>query len=329
LKDKAHKSATTESREKVTAPQLPLHILSKLLRPIQAEECLGFASWNLQISEIASLVANGSSGLILVNSGSANAGSVFLKFLSMNLPSQLKNQKSCQILRGIIAEPIHESGWLVPFIGQALSTVQTSPLLHRGIGALSSQDILLMASDVSERCGPLAIFVDGLNLVDSKVLVGDLVGLVQLFCDSRVNFQIFASLPNDLVQWCLEHETLRGQPAIYIHLPEVSEKESLTVMHNRLQQLGLNIDIFSEEIANAIKSSAGDIGMTIQHLQIALRAKDTGLKESDFKNGLKGVVNRSKLPPRSGSKQPKIATNSRQPIGRTELEELMSPLKKT
>ncbi len=233
---------------------LKLKEINRINRPFKVEELSDISSWKANTSEFIGVMKDSPSGLSIIDSGKngARTGALFLKHLT----SSFSSTEGLQVVRGVIAEPINNSGWFFPFLGQALSGDHEEVPSHK--------EILANILDVSERCGSIAIVIDGLDLVDKNALVGDLVGALRLLTDGGVKFMIFASLGETTTQWLAAHDLLRSFAVIYQSMPLMSAKEIQEILKKRVQDAGLEFSDYSKEVEASSIKAYGDVGRAME-----------------------------------------------------------------
>lgn len=246
--------------------QYTLKDIARVLRPMALEEVANAISWKQKVADFLTLLNDSPSGMLIINEGPSSSGRLFLKYLA----NEVSLQYGVEVIRGVVAEPITEHGWLLKFLGQSLGEAHSH--------ALTSTEILRLAQDISERCGSLAIIIDGLSLVEQKYLVGDISGMLRLFSDGNIKFLMMTSLPDQSIGWFLDHELLKGQSVSFLELPKLEVKEIADIVRKRLSSLKLDSDTSASLIQTVSKDAKGDPTFAMEILQKYFRDKSTDAK---------------------------------------------------
>lgn len=234
---------------------LSLRESSRILRPLPVEELTVPDSWNELIGEFMRAAVDGATGLVFINGPKGAGKSSFMKLLQ----KALHKDQSIHVLFGTVVESISEPGWLLPFMSEMVSGIDTATISTRAL-IDRLQELTL------KNRGSLVLCLDGIDHIASNALAADFAGLLSLIEDSDLQLLIIANASEAVTSSQINSPLLSHKSTLTRTLPTLSDDEIKELLEIRLEKAELAYADLKGKLSSIITGSHGNPAKALRQL---------------------------------------------------------------
>jgi len=226
--------------------------LHQIAKPAKREELIAIRSWLQLIDQIFDMAQAGDDGALFVHGESGHGKSTFLRLLAWEL-----EQRNIAIMRGVVVEPITQTGWIKDFLTVSVSGSQGSNF--------SLKDLLSRLGDLPNEAAAVILAIDGLELVQPSLAFAELSTLLNLAKATGIRLLVVACLDHAHVQDLLRLSKHRDFALLTHELPLIDTVEQRRIVSDRLKRAGIDLGTVEKVLENVIVPEAVSIGAILQN----------------------------------------------------------------
>lgn len=248
---------------KVASTSLSLKDLNRMIRPSSLEDLIPILSWETCFEEIDALLADTAQALLLLCGDKGSGKSTFQRLLSQHLIAQSR----CHVIRGVIAQPINQCGWLLDFLSEAVAGA-SDPLL-------SPRELVHRIHDLCLEHESVVILLDGLDLVQAPEAIADFQAFLELIQAANARVLIISTVD----PWFVDQSNVLKRshvPGFMVRpLPAISAAEQQKILQKRLELVGFEKSIVEKITEEAIVMGGKTVGELVSNAVEILSCQKT------------------------------------------------------
>lgn len=236
------------------AKSLSLRDIHRLMKTSKVGKLVPVESWQSLMTDIYGVLEERSPGLILIHGPQGSGKSTFLRQLAYSIAADDK----FHVIRGTIAEPILEPGWLLNFLDDAVAGPSDRALMPR--------EVVSRVADLAFENQGVVIILDDVDLIQKSSLEADLQTFLALVQTSGRFIYVIAACDSALLSSLDTRSFPLDLAVLKKPLPQLTVTETTQIINERVEQAGVDKATINSLIKGVIVSTAETVGLQLRSM---------------------------------------------------------------